>query len=276
MLIVAGEASADLHAARALEELRRLRPGVRAFGVGGPRLREAGLEVLAPAEEISVMGLVEVLPRIPRILSILAAAGPRRGGAAAEGGAAGGPARLQPAAGGAAEAARDPGRLLRLADDLGLAAGAGQRDRPGGRPDALHPPLRGAVLRGDRRVGPLRRPPVRRAAAAGRRRRPTAAALGLPAGRTTIAIVPGSRPLASCAGSCRPCSTRPSGSGRRTPTRSSWCRWPRRSPREALAPYLAAHRSLEVRAGGRPGRRGGGGERRRAGEERHLHAGGRR
>lgn len=73
LLIVAGEASADLHAARALAELRRLRPGVRAFGVGGPRLREAGLEVIAPAEEISVMGVAEVLPRIPRILGILGA-----------------------------------------------------------------------------------------------------------------------------------------------------------------------------------------------------------
>jgi lipid-A-disaccharide synthase len=71
ILIVAGEASADLHAARVLEELRRLRPGLTAFGVGGPRLREAGLEALYPAEDISVMGLVEVLPRIPRILSIL-------------------------------------------------------------------------------------------------------------------------------------------------------------------------------------------------------------
>lgn len=71
ILIVAGEASADLHASRALEELRRLRPGVHAFGVGGPRLREAGLEALAPAEDISVMGLAEVLPRLPRILGIL-------------------------------------------------------------------------------------------------------------------------------------------------------------------------------------------------------------
>ena len=71
MLIVAGEASADLHAARALTELRALRPGVHAFGVGGALLRQAGLEALAPAEDISVMGLAEVLPRIPRILGIL-------------------------------------------------------------------------------------------------------------------------------------------------------------------------------------------------------------
>jgi lipid-A-disaccharide synthase len=71
ILIVAGEASADLHAARALTELRKLRPGLRAFGVGGPALRAAGLETLYPAEDISVMGLLEVLPRLPRILAIL-------------------------------------------------------------------------------------------------------------------------------------------------------------------------------------------------------------
>jgi lipid-A-disaccharide synthase len=71
ILIVAAEASADLHAARALEEFMRLRPGVRAFGVGGPRLRAAGLEALYPAEDLNVMGLAEVLPKIPRILAVL-------------------------------------------------------------------------------------------------------------------------------------------------------------------------------------------------------------
>ncbi|MBI5070418.1 MAG: lipid-A-disaccharide synthase [Deltaproteobacteria bacterium] len=71
VLIVATEASADLHAARALEELRRLRPDVAPFGMGGPRLAEAGLECLHRAEEMSVMGLAEVLPRIPAIIRIL-------------------------------------------------------------------------------------------------------------------------------------------------------------------------------------------------------------
>jgi lipid-A-disaccharide synthase len=82
ILIVAAEASADLHAARALEELRKLRPDVRAFGVGGPRLRAAGLETLYPAEDLNVMGIAEVLPKIPRILGVLRglreAAGRRR------------------------------------------------------------------------------------------------------------------------------------------------------------------------------------------------------
>ena len=71
ILIVAAEASADLHAARALEEFLRLRPGTRAFGVGGPRLRAAGLEALYPAEDLNVMGFAEVLPKIPRILAVL-------------------------------------------------------------------------------------------------------------------------------------------------------------------------------------------------------------
>jgi len=71
ILIVAAEASADLHAARALDELRKIRPGIRAFGVGGPCLRAAGLETLYPAEDLNVMGIAEVLPKIPRILAVL-------------------------------------------------------------------------------------------------------------------------------------------------------------------------------------------------------------
>jgi lipid-A-disaccharide synthase len=71
ILIVAAEASADLHAARALEELKKIRPGIEAFGVGGPRLRAAGLEMLYPAEDLNVMGIAEVLPKIPRILGVL-------------------------------------------------------------------------------------------------------------------------------------------------------------------------------------------------------------
>jgi lipid-A-disaccharide synthase len=86
VLIVATEASADLHAARALDELRQLRPDLRAFGMGGPRLRAAGLEALHRAEDMSVMGIGEVLPKIPVILRILrdlaAAAEARRPSAA--------------------------------------------------------------------------------------------------------------------------------------------------------------------------------------------------
>ena len=71
LLVVAVEASADLHGAAVLRELRALRPGLRAFGAGGPLLRAEGCETLVRAEDLSVMGIAEVLPAIPRIFGAL-------------------------------------------------------------------------------------------------------------------------------------------------------------------------------------------------------------
>jgi lipid-A-disaccharide synthase len=86
LLVVALEASADLHGAAVLRELRALRPGLRAFGAAGPLLRAEGCEPLVRAEELSVMGIAEVLPALPRILRALRtlrrAAAERRPGAA--------------------------------------------------------------------------------------------------------------------------------------------------------------------------------------------------
>ena len=86
LLVVAVEASADLHAAAVLRELQALRPGLRAFGAGGPRMRALGFEALVRAEDLSVMGIAEVLPALPRILesmdALRDAARDRRPGAA--------------------------------------------------------------------------------------------------------------------------------------------------------------------------------------------------
>jgi len=71
VFVVAGEVSGDIHAGTMLMELRRLRQDVEAFGVGGDRLAEAGLERLASTEELSHMGLVEVLRELPRIRGIM-------------------------------------------------------------------------------------------------------------------------------------------------------------------------------------------------------------
>ena len=81
LLISAGEASGDLHGARLLSALRRKRPSLTAFGMGGARLAAAGLERLARSEDLSVMGFAEVLERLPsvlRALSALRAAASRR------------------------------------------------------------------------------------------------------------------------------------------------------------------------------------------------------
>jgi len=71
LLVVALEASADLHGAAVLRELHALRPELRAFGAGGPLLRAEGLEALVRAEDLSVMGFAEVLPALPRIFGAL-------------------------------------------------------------------------------------------------------------------------------------------------------------------------------------------------------------
>src|SRR5689334_20969662 len=71
LLVVALEASADLHGAAVLRELKAMRPGLRAFGAGGPRMRAEGFEALVRAEDHSVMGIAEVLPALPEILEAM-------------------------------------------------------------------------------------------------------------------------------------------------------------------------------------------------------------
>jgi lipid-A-disaccharide synthase len=70
LLVVAGEASGDLHGARLLAHLRRLRPELAAFGLGGSELAGAGLEALAESAEITVVGITEVLSVLPRARQI--------------------------------------------------------------------------------------------------------------------------------------------------------------------------------------------------------------
>jgi lipid-A-disaccharide synthase len=72
LLVVAGEASGDLHGARLISELRRRVPGLTVFGLGGDEMREAGLEPVAHSSEISVVGLTEVLKILPRAREVFA------------------------------------------------------------------------------------------------------------------------------------------------------------------------------------------------------------
>jgi lipid-A-disaccharide synthase len=66
-LIVTGEASGDLHGANLIRAAREQDPELAFFGVGGPRMAEAGCEILIPGEELAVMGLVEVVGHLPVI-----------------------------------------------------------------------------------------------------------------------------------------------------------------------------------------------------------------
>ena len=60
ILIVAGEASGDLHGARLVEALRRRAPGVALEGMGGARMRAAGVHLLADAADTAVVGFTEL------------------------------------------------------------------------------------------------------------------------------------------------------------------------------------------------------------------------
>ncbi|WP_110804274.1 lipid-A-disaccharide synthase [Rhodobacter viridis] len=63
LFLVAGEASGDKLGAALMAALSDLVPGVEFVGIGGPQMEALGLKSLFPMEELSVMGLLEVLPK---------------------------------------------------------------------------------------------------------------------------------------------------------------------------------------------------------------------
>ena len=68
LLIVAGEPSGDLHAARLVRALRERGP-LRVRGVAGPELRAAGVESVVPQEELAVIGFSGILAKLPALLA---------------------------------------------------------------------------------------------------------------------------------------------------------------------------------------------------------------
>jgi len=70
ILIVAGEASGDIHGAELVNAIRNLKE-VHFFGIGGEAMRTAGVEIVEDNKKMAVMGLVEVFGRLPHILGVL-------------------------------------------------------------------------------------------------------------------------------------------------------------------------------------------------------------
>ncbi|MEW6264683.1 MAG: lipid-A-disaccharide synthase [Thermodesulfobacteriota bacterium] len=73
VMIVAGEASGDLHGANLVAAAKNLAPDLEFFGMGGERLKAAGVELLFDLEHMSLMGLVEVMSGLGRAWTILRA-----------------------------------------------------------------------------------------------------------------------------------------------------------------------------------------------------------
>lgn len=68
VLLVAGEASGDLHGAGLLRALRRRVPDLEAWGIGGENLRAAGMHTAVDTSTVATMGFVETFGTVGRLL----------------------------------------------------------------------------------------------------------------------------------------------------------------------------------------------------------------
>jgi lipid-A-disaccharide synthase len=71
VLIIAGEASGDLHASGLASALKKIRPDLTLTGVGGARMETAGVTLLERSDRMAVMGFAEVLRQVPRHYALL-------------------------------------------------------------------------------------------------------------------------------------------------------------------------------------------------------------
>jgi lipid-A-disaccharide synthase len=67
VLLIAGEASGDMHGAGVVRELKKVLPGVETFGVGGDAMAAEGMRLVRHIRDVSFMGLVEVIRNLGTI-----------------------------------------------------------------------------------------------------------------------------------------------------------------------------------------------------------------
>ena len=70
-MIIAGEASGDLHGGALAERLRAIAPDGPLVGIGGARMKAAGVRLLESVDNLAVMGFVEVIAHIPKHWALL-------------------------------------------------------------------------------------------------------------------------------------------------------------------------------------------------------------
>jgi len=70
ILISAGEASGDIHAADVIRALRSGCGNPEIYGIAGPAMRQAGCQALSDMEQLNVMGVSDVLRSLPRIIRV--------------------------------------------------------------------------------------------------------------------------------------------------------------------------------------------------------------
>lgn len=71
IMISAGEASGDMHAANVVNALRRHDSQLEFYGMGGAQMQDAGVDLLVDCSDIAVMGIIEVLLKYRSIMAAL-------------------------------------------------------------------------------------------------------------------------------------------------------------------------------------------------------------
>lgn len=72
IMIVAGEASGDLHGGNLVQAMHQIDPSLRFYGIGGKKLKAAGVELIADSADMAVVGLTEVVSKLGMILKVMA------------------------------------------------------------------------------------------------------------------------------------------------------------------------------------------------------------
>lgn len=70
IMIIAGEASGDLHGSSLVRALKAINPGLELFGVGGEKMKSEGFETLFHINQMAFLGFVEVVKHLPYILGV--------------------------------------------------------------------------------------------------------------------------------------------------------------------------------------------------------------
>ena len=71
ILIIAGEASGDLHGSSLLKELKKINSNLEVFGIGGNRMKREGMELIFNIDKLSFMGFFEVLKNLSFVRRVM-------------------------------------------------------------------------------------------------------------------------------------------------------------------------------------------------------------
>ncbi|MFH1413363.1 MAG: lipid-A-disaccharide synthase [Candidatus Omnitrophota bacterium] len=70
ILIICGEASGDLNAGNLARNILKINPDIKILGVGGPHLRDAGVDIFYDIKDLAAIGLFDVLGKLPRFIKL--------------------------------------------------------------------------------------------------------------------------------------------------------------------------------------------------------------